>query len=271
MDEHTATFLVDLDNRFYRRMAGPFSATRRGPWPGWDAVADCIDNDLPGKCLQCPKLPACPHAPEDATTVSVLDLACGNLRFESYLEQRLPHLRFRFHAVDNCAVFPERPVSGLLQFQQMDVIGRLMADNLSTELQAPPCQVAASFGFMHHIPGQGLRERFIRKMVDLVVPGGLVCVSLWNFMQDPDLARKALETTGRAVRELEIEAANLEGGDYILGWQDEAGAYRYCHSFDDDEVDDLAECAEPQARVIRRYKADGRGGKLNTYLVLQRN
>lgn len=271
MDEHTAQFLVDLDNRFYRRVAEAFSETRQAPWTGWDAVAECIAEDLPGKCLACPKLVACSHAPQDATTVSVLDLACGNLRFESYLEQRLPHLHFRFLAVDNCATFPERPVAGLLRFREMDIIEHLLADNLVSELAAAPSQVATSFGFMHHIPGRALRERFLNRMVDLVVPGGLACVSLWNFMQDPKLAGKARETTDRAVNELEIDAEGLEEGDFVLGWQNEPGVYRYCHSFDEDEVEDLAASVEPRARAIRCFTSDGRNGKMNTYLVLQRN
>jgi len=269
MEQYTAKILMELNNRFYQQVAESFSDTRQHPWPGWDIIADCIENDLPGKCLSCPKLVSCNHAPEDATSVSVLDLACGNLRFESYLEQRLPDLHFDFHAVDNCDVFPETPVKSHVQFQQADLIESLLDENASFTLDTPPCHVAVSFGFMHHIPGHKRRARYLRHMLNMVIPGGLVCVSFWNFMQDPKMARKAIDTHERAVQEIEIEG--LEDGDYIIGWQGMEGVYRYCHSFNEDEIDSLAECIEPESRIIRRFHADGRNNKLNTYLVFQRN
>ncbi len=81
------------------------------------------------------------------------------------------------------------------------------------------------------------------------------------------LAVKASETTREATEALHRE---LEPSDYLLGWMNNPGVWRCCHSFDEDETDDLAGCVEPKAHLIRSFQADDRNGKLNTYPVFQR-
>ena len=266
MDEMNARRLVALNTEFYRQAAGSFSATRHGSWPGWEIVADCLEHDLPGRCLDAPSSTACAHA-LDASQISVLDLACGNMRFEAFLEERMPDHRFTFDAVDNCMQFDCMQTRTPVAFHELDLVESLMADTLEQDLGISPCMAVACFAFLHHIPSTELRERFMRSLVSLAAPGGLVFVSLWSFADEPDFAANALATTQKAIDELGLD---LDPSDYLLGWQNNPGLYRYCHSFDEDEADDLAECVEPHARLIRRYRADGRSGKMNTYLVFQR-
>ena len=268
MDEATARRLVALNTEFYRQAAGSFSATRHGSWPGWETVADCMENDLPGKCLGCPTLPTCDHAFDTARELSVLDVACGNMRFEAFLEQRMPAQRFAFHAADNCLQFERMQTSTPVAFHEIDLVESFMAGTLERDLQVSPCMIVACFAFLHHIPTAELRERFMRELVKLAMPGGLVVVSLWSFADEPEIAAKAVETTAQAVEALALEG--LEAGDYLLGWQNNPNVWRYCHSFDVEEADEVAECVEPDARLIRRFQADGRNGKMNTYLVFQK-
>ena len=58
-------------------------------------------------------------------------------------------------------------------------------------------------------------------------------------------------------------------GDYLLGWRNTPGAYRYCHSFSDEEIDSLVASVADKAQCVARFRADGRTGNLNEYLVLQ--
>lgn len=58
-------------------------------------------------------------------------------------------------------------------------------------------------------------------------------------------------------------------GDYLLGWRNLPGVYRYCHSFSDEEIDSLATLVADRAKCVARFRADGRTGSLNEYLVLQ--
>ena len=85
MDEALARTLIELDCAFYRAHAASFSATRQAPWPGWQRVADLAGNALaPG------------------SSPAVLDLACGNLRFERFLSERARGCAPVFFAVDSC-------------------------------------------------------------------------------------------------------------------------------------------------------------------------
>lgn len=58
-------------------------------------------------------------------------------------------------------------------------------------------------------------------------------------------------------------------GDYLLGWRNLPGVYRYCHSFSDEEIDSLVTLVADKAKCVARFRADGRTGSLNEYLVLQ--
>jgi SAM-dependent methyltransferase len=65
------------------------------------------------------------------------------------------------------------------------------------------------------------------------------------------------------------ELGDLDENDYLLGWQDTPRAYRYCHSFSEDEIDRLVGSVAKTASVLSRFTADGRTGDLNTYLILK--
>ena len=110
--------------------------------------------------------------------------------------------------------------------------------------------------------------RLLRLMADALASDGLLAVSLWRFMDDEQLAERARRTTAEALGELGDIA--LEQGDCILGWNDQSGAYRYCHSFDDAEVDRLSAGISDIVSLAARYRADGRTGALNEYLVFRR-
>lgn len=138
---------------------------------------------------------------------------------------------------------------------------------LAEALQTPRCDLAVSFGFLHHIPLPRWREEVLAALAAKVRPGGFVIVSLWRFLENPPLARKAEATHEHALAELGLPP--LDAGDRLLGWRDEPGAYRYCHSFTDGEIDALAASVGHAATEVARFRADGRDGALNSYLVLQ--
>lgn len=233
--------------------------------------------------------------------LSVLDLACGNLRFEAFLAKELADTDLAFHTADDCDALvkgaPWRPdpadgaalgnrVAGSIRWhhQSLDVLAALDAEGrsggaaldaeapdggpaLTEALQAPRCDLAVSFGFLHHIPLPRWREEVLAALAAKVRPGGFVIVSLWRFLENPPLARKAEATHEHALAELGLPP--LDAGDRLLGWRDEPGAYRYCHSFTDGEIDALAASVGHAATEVARFRADGRDGALNSYLVLQ--
>ena len=303
MDIATARSLIDLNNRFYARNAASFSATRSAPWAGWRALSELLAQ----------------HgwlSPDDEGTGAskehrVLDLACGNLRFERFLADEFPKLDLRFLAVDSCAELTcDTAVRDIdCTYRQIDVLQALLdcdentpgsacpavviapgsaypAVTITPESSCPAVAIApgnapapeagptfdlcASFGFMHHVPGEHLRRRLLDRLLDRTSPGGLLAMSFWQFMSDDRLSRKA-DQADRAMRaQGRIDMSRLDANDHFLGWQTDPSPLRYCHHFDEREIDELVASVGTRAREVARYSADGSSGTLNRYLVLER-
>jgi hypothetical protein len=255
MQAQTANILRQLNNRFYREQSASFAATRGRPWQGWTRVVACAE-DL--------------ASANGATAgVTVFDLACGNLRFENYLLQCWPQAPLEFYAVDCCeALLPGKP---LVHFQDLDIIARLIAGRrISDAITAPACELAVCFGFMHHIPASRLRIEALRCLIAHTAPGGYAAVSFWQFMEDEAFAARVPKVHEQALANLGLAPESLDEGDYLRGWQGKPGAYRYCHSFSDTQIDHLVAAVGKEARPVARFKADGKSGRLNAYVVFKR-
>lgn len=255
MDTRTARILNRATGDFYRRHASSFSATRHTAWPGWKRL------------MQGPAGHALPSRGE----ADVLDVACGNLRFERFLRDSRPDVRWRFHAVDSCPLLVGEPPADVA-FCEFDILDALLADGSAEFPDAPACHLAACFGFFHHVPGHANRVALLRALAASVAPGGAVAVSFWQFLKSPQLADRAQESHVRGLEALAatgIDPAQLEAGDYLLGWQDAQDAFRYCHSFDAAELDALLRDAGLADALADRFECDGRTGDLNAYIVLR--
>lgn len=84
-EEVLALRLCALTGEFYRANAESFSQTRQSPWQGWVRLLEVMDARAAEREL-----------------LRVLDVACGNLRFERYLADALPGRMLSGWAVDNC-------------------------------------------------------------------------------------------------------------------------------------------------------------------------
>lgn len=255
MDIRLARRLIARNNAFYRDHAASFSATRAAPWQGWRTVARIV-RDAQGKA-----------GPEG--DLSLLDVACGNLRFERFLVDCLPDTRLHITAIDSTPELAAGVLDARISYLARDVLARLLdgADPLS---DTDPADLVVSFGFLHHVPGSELRRGLLGSLARRVAPGGLLALSFWQFMDDARLAAKAATADG-AAREAGWPISALEDGDHFLGWQDDPGALRYCHHFPEAEIDELAShLADLGMREVARFSADGRSGALNRYLVCQR-
>ena len=242
MDLTTARKLSAITTDFYQRVSPSFSATRQHAWPGWERV--CSELKI-----------------ERGSRLKVLDLACGNLRFERFLAGE--GITCEAWAIDSCDELVHLGEKQLpndsVHCQHLDVASLLYESGaLAHALDAPPCDLAVCFGFMHHLPLARQRADVLRAMVQSVRPGGHVAISFWQFAKDERIMAKAKPVEGGGP------------GDYLLGWQNEQDVWRYCHSFSKAEVDEMAEACAAQARELTRFSADGKRGDLNCYLVLER-
>ena len=269
MRSRTARELVALNTAFYADHAESFSATRSAPWEGWRRVLEAA------RAL----------GAIDGRRPVVLDLACGNLRFERFLADELKPTVARVDAFDNCPDLAGGADIPGATLHDVDILSQLMEMGREAPQQdeaaavvrtylsphTDPCDLAVCFGFMHHVPGADLRRRVVDELVARTRPGGVVAISLWRFMNDERLARKALAADAAASQSAPwsgFDASELEPGDHFLGWQGEDGPLRYCHHFEEEEVDSLA--ARADAVEAARFSADGASGDLNRYLILRR-
>lgn len=274
MDNAIAQNLIDLNTRFYAEHAASFSATRSAPWEGWRHVAD-IARD---------------HFGDTPSSLRVFDLACGNLRFERFLAEQLPHVSLHVTAIDNCpALAVDTDQFARVDYRSLDILTALLAEigsrsdgaiagtrtfALGTAFPHANCDLAVCFGFMHHVPGAELRQAVLEHLVDSIRPSGIVVISFWQFMNDDRIARKATRSLDIALAQppfAGFASSSLEEGDHFLGWQADDAAFRYCHHFSTAEIDRLAASVSPLAASIAAFSADGSNHSLNRYLVLQRN
>lgn len=241
MDAQTTQRLIRLNNEFYRANAQSFSATRQYAWEGWEKLASAL-----------------PRRP-----LRVVDIACGNMRFKRFLESAYGIGSFEYLGIDSCDELVPDTLRG--EYAHVDILSD--PGNAWTAGLEGRFDLAACFGFMHHVPGADNRLRLIDGLLDLLTPQGYACISFWQFGKNAKLLEKAIATTAKGAHELDL---SLEDGDYLLGWKDERESYRYCHSFSDAEIDAIAAHASQSAKLIGRYSADGKTGDLNAYLVLEK-
>lgn len=243
MDQETANILNRLTSEFYRKNAASFSLTRARAWDGWE------------RCLSHLNAPT-----------RVLDLGCGNLRFETFLAKHL-EIKPELWAVDNCPELLDKRMD--VHFQQLDIISTLLtAASLADALDAPACELCCAYGLMHHIPTSRARFALLEGMLEKTCKGGYAIVAFWQFEHDERLARKALATT--QVARQRYPQLVLDENDYLLGWQNSDDTLRYCHSYSDNEIDRLIQHVASSAKLIDRFHADGKSGNLNCYLVFQK-
>ena len=274
MDRITAEILCKATDDFYTAQARSFSATRQYPWPGWERVLAEVGLVLASGATLEEGL-----FRNIAVPYTALDVGAGNLRFFRYLREQLPpEVQLDLYAVDNCeAMLPDEEALAnempFVRFQKVDVLQRLLhGASLAEQIEAPLCSLVTCFGLMHHVPGMELRLDLLNVLVSLAAPGGYIAVSFWQFLNNPDLARKAIAFQPAALSALQVDPSGLDAGDCLLGWQDlpaAPGNVRYCHSFTTDEVDFMADAVSDRATVVSCFEADGRTQNLNRYVVLQ--
>lgn len=252
-----------LNESFYRDNACSFDQTRQTAWPGWERCL-CIGHTT--------------GALPRYGGVRVLDVASGNLRFARYLAERLPGARVSYHGIDSCPELARDvrlPEGWEVTLQELDVVDALLGEGpdegLGARLKGGAADLVACFGFFHHVPTTEARRRLLQELLSYTRTGGLCCVSLWRPMSDRRIARRARESTRAGLRSLGLSEKELDKGDYLLGWQGRPDTWRYCHHFDEGEIDWLVRAAQGTAELTARFCADGKAGDLNSYLVLTRS
>jgi len=238
--------LDQLNQRFYKIVAPVFSRTRKQPWAGWYKLQ--------------PFLQSIAHK----DSIKIVDVGCGNARFARFLKAENPDLTFEYLGLDTNSFLlleAEKELKSLTithQLKQVNIVGRLLSkENILTETY----DLITVFGVLHHVPSQKLRKEFFLSLYNSLAPGGVLVLTFWQFAANPKWQKRALSPN-----KVGILDEDLETGDYLLDWQKESTAVRYCHSVDEEEIKQLLLVAS-EAKVTR-FEADGPKNTENLYLVI---
>jgi len=251
MDSRTRSRLIELNHQFYQTFAQRFSATRQRLQPG---VARLLAQ------IPC--------------QARLLDLGCGNGKLcrslasadfrGSYtgLDFSAKLLRLAEDACDMDAEILSGPLAGDSKPPVKKRAVFLQAD-LSTvdwdnNLSEGSYDVILAFAVFHHLPSHELRLQTLRKAHRLLVPGGMLFHSEWQFLNSPRLRARIQpwQTIG-------LDESQLDPGDYLLDWRHGGYGFRYVHHFDQDELSLLAE--QSGFRIMDTFFSDGERGRLGLY------
>ncbi len=235
---------IELTSEFYAAVADSFSATRQSPWNGWKRCLDTINEDL--------------ARDEKVEGITILDLACGNLRFEEFLITENVALT-KAICIDNCPKLLD-DISPLVEYECVDIFEDLPIRDYSVD-------ISVCFGFIHHVPSKEKRKEILKYLLDTTKRDGYVVVSFWQFLKDSRLQKKSYEATISICEKYSI--AFEDENDRFLHWQDNASVARYCHNFTDQEIDSLLEELGEHIEIVDIFNADGKDENLNRYVVLR--
>jgi 2-polyprenyl-3-methyl-5-hydroxy-6-metoxy-1,4-benzoquinol methylase len=241
MSPQTIQSLNRLNVTFYARQAKSFDATRQNPWSGWEHF-----------------LPYLPKEP-----LSVLDVGCGNGRFEQFLVTHdipISH----YSGVDLSSELIQRAWGQnphdlhTRTFKQLDIC---QPDSWSIFKQK--YDVVALLALLHHIPSLFLRKKLLSRAAAALNPGGLLLLSLWHYEVDPRFSQKVMPWKLQP----QIHPDDLEAGDYLLSWQNDPSKLRYAHVFQEHET--LEYIQSSRLALVHEFHADGVSHNLNHYLMLR--
>lgn len=254
MDLEVAHRLTALTKDFYAFEAESFSGTRQHPWNGWGVIASELQKMIDSGQLM------------DKDKIRVLDIGAGNLRFENYLMQKFGEFELEVVAVDDCPELINDPYGFDLRFLELDIIAELENGSLGTVFSDMRFDLAVAFGIMHHIPVFEWRKDLALILQASLQRNGIAAVSFWQFMRSKRISKLASDATGKAQSELGL-SLDASAGDFMLGWQNKPGVYRYCHNFSDKEIDRLIE--DGGYNILNDYCSEK--GYLNRYVVFDGN
>ena len=233
MSERVAQRLVALNRAFYEQVSAPFARSRATPQPGFRQLL--------------PHLPAGP---------AVLDVGCGEGRFGRFLLSHRPDLQYT--GLDFTA--------SLLELAAAQVPGNYQQRDLSQpEALAGLAEfdLVSCLAVLQHIPGAAHRHALLGEMVAHLKPGGRLILSSWQFLDSARQGRKIRPWT-----EAGLAANDVEPGDYLLSWQRGTTALRYVAFLDEGSL--RMEADRLGCTILTAFRADGREGDLNLYMVWQK-
>jgi tRNA (uracil-5-)-methyltransferase TRM9 len=119
------------------------------------------------------------------------------------------------------------------------------------------------FALLHHIPASELRLSLLRKVHELLKPGGCLFLSNWQFLNSPRWKARIQPWDMIGLKPIDLDA-----NDYLLDWRRGGTGLRYVHYFDFTELETLAKAAGFE--IIETFYSDGENKRMSIYQTWQK-
>lgn len=241
MDAVTAARLIGINQDFYTRFGGSFSATRQRLQPGVRRVLDLLQGDE-----------------------SILDLGCGNGELARELARR-GH-RGLYLGVDfSVPLLREAGVQGgelAARFVEADLTKLSESSDLLSA--SSKWLLITAFAVLHHIPSHEIRLDLLRTVHGLLREDGMFILSNWQFLNSERLKGRIQDWSNVGISQAEVDP-----DDYLLDWRSGGEGLRYVHHFSEAELSALAQ--QSGFLIHDNFYSDGEGGNLGLYQIWKKH
>jgi SAM-dependent methyltransferase len=247
MNPDTCAALLELNRRFYAQFADDFSRTRRSWPPGFSRILPYLQQ-----------------------AANVIDMGCGNGRLLVFLADA--GWRGDYYGVDSSEAL--LAIAAGQSTEKTGITSRFLHAELTTcdshqslawgvQLGRDRWAAVAALAVLHHIPGATQRARLLAACADLLRPGGILIASTWQF-----LGATRLSTRIQPWESVGLRSEDVEPGDYLLPWGENAAGRRYCAAIDEEALRRFAAAAG--LTPLELFFSDGHERNLNLYGVFQK-
>lgn len=249
----SATYLLNqLNHHFYSDHALAFAERRRTLQPGAQRIVARIPSGARVLDVGCGDGKVWPALGGRAALYCGVD---GSEELLQKAEARIQNSEIRSQTSEDNSLTSNPPI-----FFHADLTDPAWANLLPPE----PFTHILAFAVLHHIPGYATRLRLIRELAARLAPGGVCVMSNWQFTR-----RAKLREHIRPWSTLNLTAAEVEPGDYLLAWERKGKpGLRYVHLLDEAEAQRLA--ADAGLLITEIFQADGVTHDLTDYVEMRR-